>query len=309
MSRSTHLPTEGPFHLEATVRLLQRRPRDPVDRFEDGSYRRLWERDGGLVLTEVRNRGSLERPELLLDFPLGAPSPQVRDEIAGTLRKVLGLDVNLHAFERALDSHPALHTIARDLRGARPPRFPDLFEALGRTIPFQQLSLDAGVTLVSRLVAKYGRTESVGDELLHAFPLPASIASARPEEIRTLGFSGMKARAMVELAQAIAAGTLRGEEIEELPTEGAFRTLRSLRGIGPWTANLVLLRGFGRLDAFPAGDVGVTRGLARILGEDPKLFAAESFALGLGDQRGMLYFYSLGAQLLATGLVTPASHL
>ena len=69
-----------------------------------------------------------------------------------------------------------------------------------------------------------------------------------------------------------------------------------------WSAALVLLRGFGRLDVFPPGDVGAARGLGPLLQLDPGMSidrAVERF----GDRRGYLYFFGLGAQLQARGLL------
>jgi DNA-3-methyladenine glycosylase II len=64
----------------------------------------------------------------------------------------------------------------------------------------------------------------------------------------------------------------------------------------------------GRLDVFPTGDAGVRRGLARVLGREQPLTAAEERPLleHYGDMRGCLYFYSLGWRLLQVGLIEPA---
>jgi len=78
--------------------------------------------------------------------------------------------------------------------------------------------------------------------------------------------------------------------------------LRELPGIGPWSAALVLLRGLGRLDVFPPGDVGAMRGLSALLRVGPGApldRAIERF----GDLRGYLYFYGLGSSLLKKGLI------
>jgi DNA-3-methyladenine glycosylase II len=70
--------------------------------------------------------------------------------------------------------------------------------------------------------------------------------------------------------------------------------LLELPGIGPWTADYVLLRGLGRLDVFPSGDVGAARTLGRILGRTIEPPAAVQFAARFAPLRGMLYFCMLG---------------
>ena len=67
-----------------------------------------------------------------------------------------------------------------------------------------------------------------------------------------------------------------------------------LPGVGPWTADYVLLRGLGRLDVFPSGDVGTARTLGRVLGLDIEPEAAERIAARFAPLRGMLYFCMLG---------------
>jgi len=192
------------------------------------------------------------------------------------------------------------------LRGMRPPRFATLLESFGRTVPYQQLSLDAGSTLTGRMVERFGESLDHGGARYWAFPAAAGLAAATEDDFRSLGFSRSKGRTLIGVAAALEEGRLDPAEIEALPTPEAYQRLVHLKGIGPWTASLLLLRGLGRLDAFPASDVGVNRGIATLLGEDPKTFQADRFAAPFGPQRGMIYFYSLGAHLLAKGLIQPA---
>ena len=91
-----------------------------------------------------------------------------------------------------------------------------------------------------------------------------------------------------------------------MTSQQALHALTELPGIGPWSAALVMLRGFGRLDVFPPGDVGAARGLGPLLRLGPRTSidrAVERF----GDRRGYLYFCGLGANLLARGLIRPAT--
>lgn len=75
-------------------------------------------------------------------------------------------------------------------------------------------------------------------------------------------------------------------------------SLRTIKGIGPWTAAVILLRGLGRLDAFPANDSGVAANLASIAG---KPLDATAIADALGPQRGMLYVFLLLSRLESRG--------
>jgi DNA-3-methyladenine glycosylase II len=87
-----------------------------------------------------------------------------------------------------------------------------------------------------------------------------------------------------------------------LPTTELLAQLATQRGIGPWTAAVIALRGFGRLDLFPMNDSGVARAIRDLSGgiavDVPALLVQ------LGEQRGMLYYHLLLARLAARGDVT-----
>jgi len=288
------LEVEPPFRLLATVRLLQRRPRNPLDSWEEGAWMRLLDRPGGLLAIEVRQAA---RDALELRFPGRRPAEREARAVAALVRRTLGLDVDLAPFRRAARRDPR---IVRLMVGVRPPRFTSLFEAIVGVVPFQQLSLDAGVTLFARVIERYGVSEEVGSSRLYAAPRPEAIAETPFDELRSLGLSGAKVRALQSAAAAILEGRIGDEAIERLPTPEARALLRTLPGIGPWSADLILLRGFGRLDAFPPGDVGVARGLTEFLGAPPSPELLDAFA----PQQGMLYYVALLSKLQARGMLT-----
>jgi DNA-3-methyladenine glycosylase II len=87
--------------------------------------------------------------------------------------------------------------------------------------------------------------------------------------------------------------------LEQLPSAEASVLLRKVKGIGPWTASLILLRGLGRLDVFPANDSSVTRNLMLLGGPSP--LELETLLNTLGSERGLLYYHLLLGRLEARG--------
>jgi len=172
-------------------------------------------------------------------------------------------------------------------------------------VPFQQVSLDAGVSVTRRLVERFGTCVDVEGRRFYASPTATAVAEARLPSLRACGLSARKAESLRGIARAIASGELTEETVEAMSSPNALRALTELPGIGPWSAGLVLLRGLGRLDVFPSGDVGAARGLGELL----RLDTRESLGRVVerfGDLRGYLYFCSLGASLLARGLIHAA---
>ncbi len=298
------LTCAAPFHLEATVRVLQRRPGNRVDVWEQDRYLRVLQTGRTCELVEVLNRGTIDEPDLRFVMRSGNPATTL-PRIRRTLRRVLGLDVDPQPFQRLAEREPALRVIALALRGMRPPRFVDLFETFARVVPFQQMSLEAGVAITGRLIERFGERIESGGRRFYAFPTAQRIAHAGSMTLRACGLSTRKADTLRQLARALESGELDEEHVEGLTTADAIQTLTELPGIGPWSAALVLLRGFGRLDVFPPGDVGAMRELSTLLrvgSGTPLNRAIERF----GEFRGYLYFYGLGGNLLKKGLIHTA---
>jgi 3-methyladenine DNA glycosylase/8-oxoguanine DNA glycosylase len=304
-SEDPALATRAPFHLEATVRVLQRRPANLVDVWDAGRYLRVLPTPDGLVQVAVENKGTIEAPDVRLCVVAGRPATTTRAALAQTMRQILGLDVDPAPLQRLAEAQPRLRPTAVALRGMRPPRFPDLFETFANVIPFQQVSLDSGVAIVRRIVARFGEYIEHDGRRHHAFPSAAAVAQARVAALRACGLSARKAETLRALARETASGALTEERISHMTTPEALATLTDLSGIGPWSAAVVLLRGLRRLDVFPPGDVGAQRALAALTGDAAGAPLARLIA-HFADHRGYLYFYALGASLLAKGLIHAA---
>lgn len=299
------LATRAPFHLEATVRVLQRRATNLVDVWDRERYLRVLATADGLALAEVTNRGTIDDPDVRFTVLQGDRSTAARVALGRTLRTMLGLDVDPRPLERLSAKERGLGPTALAPRGMRPPRFPELFEAFARVVPFQQVSLDAGVAVVGRLVERFGTSVDHDGRRFHAFPTAEVVAGARPDALRACGMSLRKAETLRRVAGAIESGDLTEEKLSRMNSEDAIRFLAELKGIGPWSASLVLLRGLGRLDVFPPGDVGAVRGLVRLMRLEPGP-SLDRVVERFGDLRGYLYFCSLGGTLVNKGLIRPA---
>jgi 3-methyladenine DNA glycosylase/8-oxoguanine DNA glycosylase len=129
------------------------------------------------------------------------------------------------------------------------------FEALARTIVYQQLAGNAAASIHGRLV------EALGGEVT-----PQRVLATDPELLASCGLSGAKAASLLDLADKVAVGQVRLERIGRLSDEAVVEHLCQVRGIGPWTADMFLLGTLGRLDVWPTGDYGVRAGYARAWG-------------------------------------------
>ncbi len=192
------------------------------------------------------------------------------DDVIPLARRMLGLDQPVEAFEHAHATHPQIGRLIARNTGLRVPLAASPFEALTWAVTGQQISLNAAVSLRRRLILAAGVRHSSG---LHCYPDAAAIAGLGPDTLRQSGFSQAKTQTLLTLSRQVLDGSLPLPRwLENKTAEEEIRTaLLEIRGIGPWTVNYALLRGFGALDGALHGDAGVRRGLQHLLGQQEKV--------------------------------------
>jgi DNA-3-methyladenine glycosylase II len=295
-----HIPVVAPFRLDLTVAALQRVPLNPVEVWTgEGRYLRAFETPSGPVVWEVTSDTPPRGPvRLRLHGPAHGAS-----RWGSLLRRMLGCDVKLRGFYDVAAQIPVLAELAERFRGLKPPRFASLWESLVSAIAFQELSLASGMAAIAKLVRRRVRSVAFRGFELYPFPGAVMVRGLRERDLRACGFSAAKVRSLRAAATAVLDGALREDELERLSDEEAAERLCRVPGVGPWTASLVLLRGLGRLSAFPAGDSGAERRLHAAFGEVDRGWLLSR----LGPWKGMLYFHLLLSERFGAGPARPAA--
>lgn len=247
-----------PFRLDLTVWALRRRSGNMVDVWQDETYRRVLAINDQAVLVEVTQKKA-KLDVIVTGTNLDAA---VKQETTIALERLLGIRVDLSDFYRFASSHPPLNKLAERFRGFKPPRFANVFEGIVNGITCQQISLTVGIIFLNRLAERCGLPFGPG---MYAFPRPEDLANLNPADLRPLGYSGSKARALIELSQLIVGGRLDLDELTQLDNQECLDRLVSIHGVGRWTAEYVMLRGLGRTGVFPGDDVGARKNLERWL--------------------------------------------
>ena len=132
----------------------------------------------------------------------------------------------------------------------------DLFRELAHSIVSQQLAVRAAEAVFSRVNALPGGLT------------PQNILAADPETLRKCGLSARKVEYLRGIAQAALAGKLDEKELAKKSDAELIETLIELKGVGVWTAEMLLIFHFGRRDVLSTGDLGVRRGLEILLGRN-----------------------------------------
>jgi DNA-3-methyladenine glycosylase II len=140
--------------------------------------------------------------------------------------------------------------------GLRAQRAGTHFDAVVRSIVYQQLSGKAAATIHGRLLALYGGRN----------PTPRELARTDAAKLRAVGLSGRKTEYLQDLAQRAATRALPIEALHEMDDAGVIRVLTAVRGIGEWTAQMFLMFRLGRPDVLPSLDLGVQKGIQLLYG-------------------------------------------
>ncbi len=197
-----------------------------------------------------------------------APEPM---EVTTLARHLLGLDQPVALLAAAHRDHPQLGPLLARLHGLRVPQAATPFEALSWAITGQQISVAAAVSIRRRLIETTnnagGTRHSSG---IACYPDAATLARLDEPALRAAGYSTTKAATLLDVARRAADGRLPlGHWLHaRTPAAEIHATLAQLRGIGPWTIDYTLLRGFAQMDGSLHGDVAVRRKLQALLGHD-----------------------------------------
>jgi DNA-3-methyladenine glycosylase II len=264
VARLTLRPTP-PFRLDLTAWAIRRRPHNTIDHFDGATYRRVVIVDKQPVAISVRQIAPAQSPELEVVAAGPGASQKNAPAIEVIVSRILGLSIDLRDFYRLAREDAAIGPLVNRLKGMKPVRFPTNFEAFTNAVACQLVSLTAGMHVVNRIAAKYGRSSEVDGARLHACAEASDISRAEVEDLRALGLSRPKARYLIGLAQISTRSDPDFQSVESLDDAAAIAALSKFAGVGRWTAEYVLLRGCGRFNIFPGDDVGGRNGLRAFL--------------------------------------------
>jgi AraC family transcriptional regulator, regulatory protein of adaptative response / DNA-3-methyladenine glycosylase II len=245
------LSCREPFDGAALLRFLELRAVPGIEELHGGTYRRALTLTHGIGIVELTPEPRAVRCVLRLD--------DLRDlaTAVARCRRLLDLDADPLAISDALGHDEVIGGLVRARPGLRVPGCVDGDELALRAVLGQHASLRAARTQTARLVETFGTPlEQPLGTVTHLFPAAAVLAEADP---KTFAGLGLRRDAFQTLAARLANGEVRIDAGSD--PSAALTRLLAIRGIGPWTAAHVAMRGFHDPDAFPDGDAGLRRAL------------------------------------------------
>jgi DNA-3-methyladenine glycosylase II len=197
----------------------------------------------------------------------GKLSKAAQEQAREAAISILGLRIDPAPFSAFVKKDKLFGALARKQPGLRIVQSATVFEALTWAIIGQQINLSFAIALRRTFILQAGRQHSSG---LWCYPDARSAAALTVEDLTSRKFSRAKAETVLRLAALVADGELRLDLAADNSIEQISAALLAVKGIGPWTVNYGLLRGYGYADCSLHGDVAVRAALQTLLGEDTK---------------------------------------
>jgi AraC family transcriptional regulator of adaptative response / DNA-3-methyladenine glycosylase II len=267
-SVSLRLDYRPPYDWNSIVAFLSARVISGVEEGSTRFYRRSMRlrRGNREFLGWIEIAPLAERHALRVDVSRGLV--EMLPAVLGRVGRLMDLAANPAEVGRALGP------LAIANPGLRVPGAVDGFEIGVRAILGQQVTVAAARTIAGRFAAAFGTPiESPFPGVATAFPRPERIADLTVDHVARLGILASRSRSIIALARAVASGEVRLAPVPDPQAE--IEKLRSLPGIGEWTANYIAMRAMSWPDAFVHSDYGVMKALGT---NDPRQAAGSGEA-------------------------------
>ncbi|WP_026566181.1 DNA-3-methyladenine glycosylase 2 [Bacillus sp. UNC41MFS5] len=258
------LPEE--FNLKVNLSYLERNKNECMYEIEKNTITRV------IAIGEIRTLVQInvnDKNQMIVHFLAGKPCET--SDVIRYIHEWFDLDNDLTSFYKMAKADPLLKMPVEKFFGLRLIGIPDLFEALCWGVLGQQINLSFAYTLKKQFVEKFGESIEWEGQKYWIFPSYERIAKLTPIDLAEIKMTVKKSEYIIGIAQLMASGELSKEKLMEV---GNFKVvekrLMKIRGIGPWTANYVLMRCLRFPTAFPIDDVGLLNAIKTILNMDRK---------------------------------------
>jgi 3-methyladenine DNA glycosylase/8-oxoguanine DNA glycosylase len=254
---SLPLPVRGPFSLAASTRFLEG--------FTPAQYRGSPQSDVLRLVFPVEGTGETvavavrQEPDGAVFAEIGGDVP---DRLQAQLARILSLDVDGSGYPDVWAADPVVAELAARHPGLRPVCFFSPYEAACWAVLAQRTSMVSAAAVKERIAQRHGEPRRVAGAESWGFPSAERLRAAVDE----LPVPEVKRSRLRALAEATMDGRLDANRLRALPVEEALASVRELPGMGPFSAELVVVRGAGAPDVFPATEAQLHAAMAELYG-------------------------------------------
>lgn len=250
------ITAKGPFSLAASVSFLRGFSPAAYEGAAGNQMKLAFVAEDGWVPTAIQIEPA---PRGVKVATLGPCPEGLPEQVA----RILSLDIDGRAFLAVGDRDPVIRSLQERYSGFRPVCFASAYEAAAWGILSHRIRMTQAAAIKRRVSSALGKTFQSGDESFTAFPAPLTLL--RSESLP--GVDGVKAARLREIAQAAAANVLHGGRLRALEPNEALAQLQKLPGVGPFTSELILIRGAGAPDVMPTTEMRLQKAIQLAYGK------------------------------------------
>lgn len=283
------LTPRGPYGFGLVLAYLRSSPSRVVEHITARGFCRALAIGPGVVVKVERENLSASTDPLHITLWAKYLTPSLVNQVRQHLRRMLTLDVDGILFEDHMLRHdPQLGRYSAHYRGFRPILLGSPWEAFLWAVLEQDIGAK-GAETINSLVRLGGEHLIVHDQIYNLPPTPTWFLQKQTATLLSIGMTHTKAMAIIQVAEAISRGALPWSTQLEEPQADTLAQLQKIPGVGPSTAAIVDLCGFGNLDILPAGNASLQTFVGRHIhpgGSQISADALEDYAIRWTPYRG-----------------------
>ena len=251
---SVELEATAPYNFELTLR----KPAGwwwstPDEDFENATCWSVTRFNGKLLGVKLRFNGLKQKPKINCTlFSHNKVDLSEQQKIIQMLKRALKTEEDLTDFYKLSEKDDILQNIVKDLYGMHTVGWPELFPALILAVTLQMAPMKRSNQMMNLLKANFGEQADFDGKTIRYWPSPQNIASLAVEELKTKAKLGYRAKNLKAIATTLTQGFPTIDELYAMEPGAAKKTLLSLRGIGDYSAELVMPRMGFPLDVWSA---------------------------------------------------------
>jgi DNA-3-methyladenine glycosylase II len=246
--------------------------------------------DGQTVVFQIASTGTTEDPKL--EYTLFSVQPiteATKDSVVERINFFLSLDDDLEAFYRIGREDSDFAPIIEHLYGYHQVKFLTPFENASWAVLTQRNPMNIAQKTKQALTERFGSSLELNGTVYWAFPEPIQIAVADERELLALVRNERRTEYLSAVARAFS--EVDDEFLKTAPDEEVEAWLRSIKGLGEWSATFIMVRGLGHMERVPLTEKRLVEAASKVYGEEINREALQHLADKYGPWQGYWAHY------------------